>query len=66
MKSNISCSSRQENVKYLPGVKLGKNVVADPDLESAGIFIRDLSYIVTFNYFIFSQIINGVYVAVRV
>ena len=26
----------QENVKYLPGVKLGKNVVADPDLENAG------------------------------
>ncbi|KAK8958147.1 Glycerol-3-phosphate dehydrogenase [NAD(+)] [Platanthera guangdongensis] len=24
-----------ENVKYLPGVKLGKNVVADPDLENA-------------------------------
>jgi len=26
----------QENVKYLPGVKLGKNVVADPDLVNAG------------------------------
>lgn len=26
----------QENVKYLPGIKLGKNVVADPDLEHAG------------------------------
>ncbi|XLR69665.1 hypothetical protein S83_020337 [Arachis hypogaea] len=24
-----------ENVKYLPGIKLGKNVVADPDVESA-------------------------------
>ncbi|XP_058736717.1 glycerol-3-phosphate dehydrogenase [NAD(+)]-like isoform X2 [Vicia villosa] len=24
-----------ENVKYLPGVKLGKNVVADPDLSNA-------------------------------
>ncbi|CAH8277676.1 unnamed protein product [Arabidopsis lyrata] len=24
-----------ENVKYLPGVKLGRNVVADPDLENA-------------------------------
>ncbi|KAL0395734.1 UNVERIFIED_CONTAM: Glycerol-3-phosphate dehydrogenase [NAD(+)] [Sesamum calycinum] len=24
-----------ENVKYLPGIKLGKNVVANPDLESA-------------------------------
>ncbi|RHN45093.1 putative glycerol-3-phosphate dehydrogenase (NAD(+)) [Medicago truncatula] len=28
-----------ENVKYLPGVKLGQNVVADPDLENAGICI---------------------------
>lgn len=28
----------QENVKYLPGIKLGKNVVADPDLEHAGIY----------------------------
>ncbi|KAI3452502.1 hypothetical protein Pfo_009166 [Paulownia fortunei] len=27
-----------ENVKYLPGIKLGKNVVADPDLENA---VRD-------------------------
>lgn len=26
----------KENVKYLPGIKLGKNVVADPDLENAG------------------------------
>ncbi|CAN8233201.1 unnamed protein product [Cochlearia groenlandica] len=24
-----------ENVKYLPGIKLGRNVVADPDLENA-------------------------------
>ncbi|KAK6913042.1 Glycerol-3-phosphate dehydrogenase, NAD-dependent, C-terminal [Dillenia turbinata] len=24
-----------ENVKYLPGIKLGKNVVADPDLDNA-------------------------------
>ncbi|XP_075493033.1 glycerol-3-phosphate dehydrogenase [NAD(+)]-like [Primulina tabacum] len=24
-----------ENVKYLPGIKLGKNVVADPDIENA-------------------------------
>ena len=31
------CFFWQENVKYLPGIKLGKNVVADPDLESAGI-----------------------------
>ncbi|KAJ0534221.1 putative glycerol-3-phosphate dehydrogenase (NAD(+)) [Helianthus annuus] len=28
-----------ENVKYLPGIKLGHNVVADPDLENAGIII---------------------------
>lgn len=27
----------QENVKYLPGIKLPKNVVADPDIEHAGI-----------------------------
>lgn len=26
----------QENCKYLPGIKLGTNVIADPDLESAG------------------------------
>ncbi|KAF3780133.1 Glycerol-3-phosphate dehydrogenase NAD(+) [Nymphaea thermarum] len=26
-------NENNENVKYLPGVKLGKNVVADPDLE---------------------------------
>ncbi|KAG2307788.1 hypothetical protein Bca52824_027536 [Brassica carinata] len=25
-----------ENVNYLPGIKLGRNVVADPDLENAG------------------------------
>ncbi|KAG8501505.1 hypothetical protein CXB51_003802 [Gossypium anomalum] len=24
-----------ENVKYLPGIKLGKNVIADPDLDNA-------------------------------
>ncbi|XP_010528202.1 PREDICTED: glycerol-3-phosphate dehydrogenase [NAD(+)] 1, chloroplastic-like [Tarenaya hassleriana] len=24
-----------ENVKYLPGIKLGRNVIADPDLENA-------------------------------
>ena len=23
-------------MKYLPGIKLGKNVVADPDLENSG------------------------------
>ncbi|XP_004516127.1 glycerol-3-phosphate dehydrogenase [NAD(+)]-like [Cicer arietinum] len=32
-----------ENVKYLPGVKLGKNVVADPDLESA---VKDANMLV--------------------
>lgn len=26
-------NNTNENVKYLPGIKLGKNVVADPDLE---------------------------------
>ncbi|KAL6135848.1 hypothetical protein ACLB2K_068073 [Fragaria x ananassa] len=28
-------NTRNENVKYLPGIKLGKNVVADPDLVNA-------------------------------
>lgn len=32
---NLPCHE-QENVKYLPGIKLGKNVIADPDLENAG------------------------------
>ncbi|KAH6791026.1 NAD-dependent glycerol-3-phosphate dehydrogenase family protein [Perilla frutescens var. frutescens] len=32
-----------ENVKYLPGIKLGRNVVADPDLEHA---VRDASMLV--------------------
>ncbi|CAA0820147.1 Glycerol-3-phosphate dehydrogenase [Striga hermonthica] len=32
-----------ENVKYLPGVKLGKNVVADPDLENA---VKDANMLV--------------------
>ncbi|MCH88232.1 glycerol-3-phosphate dehydrogenase, partial [Trifolium medium] len=31
------------NVKYLPGIKLGKNVVADPDLENA---VRDANMLV--------------------
>ncbi|KAL4379357.1 hypothetical protein GQ457_02G012150 [Hibiscus cannabinus] len=26
-----------ENAKYLPGIKLGKNVIADPDLENADV-----------------------------
>ncbi|CAI9752612.1 unnamed protein product [Fraxinus pennsylvanica] len=32
-----------ENVKYLPGIKLGENVVADPDLENA---VRDANMLV--------------------
>ncbi|PRQ54082.1 putative glycerol-3-phosphate dehydrogenase (NAD(+)) [Rosa chinensis] len=28
-------NTRNENVKYLPGIKLGRNVVADPDLVNA-------------------------------
>ncbi|KAG4940550.1 hypothetical protein JHK87_044421 [Glycine soja] len=31
-------SKTNENVKYLPGIKLGKNVVAVPDLENAGMY----------------------------
>ncbi|KAK4347736.1 hypothetical protein RND71_034075 [Anisodus tanguticus] len=33
----------EENVKYLPGIKLPKNVVADPDLEHA---VRDANMLV--------------------
>ncbi|KAF5479730.1 hypothetical protein F2P56_000527 [Juglans regia] len=36
-------NSINENVKYLPGVKLGKNVVADPDLENA---VKDANMLV--------------------
>lgn len=32
-----------ENVKYLPGIKLGKNVVADPNLENA---VKDANLLV--------------------
>ncbi|GAV85032.1 NAD_Gly3P_dh_N domain-containing protein/NAD_Gly3P_dh_C domain-containing protein [Cephalotus follicularis] len=32
-----------ENVKYLPGVKLGKNVIADPDLDNA---VKDANMLV--------------------
>ncbi|KAJ9562467.1 hypothetical protein OSB04_007627 [Centaurea solstitialis] len=32
-----------ENVKYLPGIKLGSNVVADPDLENS---VRDANMLV--------------------
>lgn len=33
----------QENVRYLPGIKLGENVVTDPDLESA---VKDANMLV--------------------
>ncbi|KAL5991119.1 hypothetical protein ACLOJK_012025 [Asimina triloba] len=33
----------KENAKYLPGIKLGKNVVADPDLEHA---VKDANMLV--------------------
>jgi glycerol-3-phosphate dehydrogenase len=36
-------NERHENPKYLPGVPLGANVVADPDLESA---VRDADVLV--------------------
>ncbi|KAJ8750224.1 hypothetical protein K2173_014139 [Erythroxylum novogranatense] len=32
-----------ENVKYLPGIKLGRNVIADPDLDNA---VRDANMLV--------------------
>ncbi|KAL4368167.1 hypothetical protein GQ457_05G018880 [Hibiscus cannabinus] len=32
-----------ENVKYLPGIKLGKNVIADPDLDNA---VKDANMLV--------------------
>lgn len=32
-----------ENVKYLPGIKLGKNVIADPDIENA---VKDANMLV--------------------
>ncbi|KAE8691616.1 Glycerol-3-phosphate dehydrogenase 1-like protein [Hibiscus syriacus] len=32
-----------ENAKYLPGIKLGKNVIADPDLENA---VKDANLLV--------------------
>ncbi|XP_044978620.1 glycerol-3-phosphate dehydrogenase [NAD(+)] isoform X2 [Hordeum vulgare subsp. vulgare] len=34
-KLSESINQANENCKYLPGIKLGTNVVADPDLESA-------------------------------
>ncbi|KAI6671333.1 hypothetical protein NL676_006218 [Syzygium grande] len=36
-------NSINENVKYLPGIKLGNNVVADPDLENA---VKDANMLV--------------------
>ncbi|KAG6424772.1 hypothetical protein SASPL_115192 [Salvia splendens] len=36
-------NNTNENVKYLPGIKLGKNVVADPDIENA---VRDATMLV--------------------
>jgi glycerol-3-phosphate dehydrogenase (NAD+) len=36
-------NKKNENVKYLPGIKLGKNVVADPDLENA---VKDANLLV--------------------
>ncbi|KAF7819490.1 glycerol-3-phosphate dehydrogenase [NAD(+)] [Senna tora] len=36
-------NATNENVKYLPGIKLGKNVVADPDLENA---VKDANMLV--------------------
>lgn len=36
-------NQNNENVKYLPGIKLGKNVVADPDLEHA---VKDATMLV--------------------
>nr|CAB3479567.1 unnamed protein product [Digitaria exilis] len=34
-KLSESINEENENCKYLPGIKLGANVIADPDLESA-------------------------------
>ncbi|KAG0461142.1 hypothetical protein HPP92_021439 [Vanilla planifolia] len=34
-KLSDTINKNNENVKYLPGIKLGKNVVADPNLENA-------------------------------
>ncbi|XP_051141465.1 glycerol-3-phosphate dehydrogenase [NAD(+)]-like [Andrographis paniculata] len=40
--SNV-INRQNENVKYLPGIKLGKNVIADPDLEHA---VKDANMLV--------------------
>ncbi|KAG6505392.1 glycerol-3-phosphate dehydrogenase [NAD(+)]-like [Zingiber officinale] len=34
-KLSKTINEANENVKYLPGIKLGKNVIADPDLDNA-------------------------------
>lgn len=34
-KLSKAINQTNENVKYLPGIKIGKNVIADPDLENA-------------------------------
>ncbi|KAG4151359.1 hypothetical protein ERO13_D04G060000v2 [Gossypium hirsutum] len=42
--STLSTSALfMENVKYLPGIKLGKNVIADPDLDNA---VKDANMLV--------------------
>ncbi|CAO1943212.1 unnamed protein product [Urochloa humidicola] len=42
-KLSESINEENENCKYLPGIKLGANVIADPDLESA---VKDANMLV--------------------
>ncbi|TVU37036.1 hypothetical protein EJB05_19019 [Eragrostis curvula] len=42
-KLSESINQENENCKYLPGIKLGSNVIADPDLESA---VKDANMLV--------------------
>lgn len=42
-KLSESINEENENCKYLPGIKLGPNVIADPDLESA---VKDANMLV--------------------
>ncbi|GJM91764.1 hypothetical protein PR202_ga08174 [Eleusine coracana subsp. coracana] len=42
-KLSESINRENENCKYLPGIKLGPNVIADPDLESA---VKDANMLV--------------------
>ncbi|XP_062232319.1 glycerol-3-phosphate dehydrogenase [NAD(+)]-like isoform X2 [Phragmites australis] len=42
-KLSESINKANENCKYLPGIKLGANVIADPDLESA---VKDANMLV--------------------